>query len=345
MHCDTTTARSQRGFSVIELMIAMVIGLILTAGVLQVFTSSRATYRFNEQLARLQENERIAADMIQNDVRQAGYQGCAKQVPFTNTLNSSTTVQWNFAVPLRGHEASGAGAWLPAIDTGAVVSPRADSDILALRVPVRGAGSVALSSNMSTPTDTLKTAAVSPAPFAAGDVVMLSDCKAAAVFQVTGYSATGEISHGAGAAVTNKGPGNASNDLGHAFRAKAEIMPIETVIYYVRDNADGEPSLWRRAGGAPAEEVVEGIESMQVLYGEDTNNDRQVDAYVKANSVSDWTAVLSIRVGLLLRSVDEFGGATDNRTYSVLDAKIGPAADRRQRLVLTTTATLRNRAI
>ena len=52
-----------------------------------------------------------------------------------------------------------------------------------------------------------------------------------------------------------------------------------------------------------------------------------------------------VRVGLLLRSVDEFGGATDNRTYSVLDATIGPAADRRQRLVLTTTATLRNRTI
>ena len=346
MHRDITTARSQRGFSVVELMIAMVIGLILTAGVLQVFTSSRATYRFNEQLARLQENERIAADMIQNDVRQAGYQGCAKQVPFTNTLNSSTTVQWNFAVPLQGHEASGAGAWLPAIDTGAVVSPRAGSDILALRIPVRGAGSVALSSNMSTPTDTLKTAAGSPTPFAVGDVVMLSDCKAAAVFQVTGHnSATGEISHDAGAAALNKGPGNASNDLGHAFRAKARIMPIETVIYYLRDNDDGEPSLWRRAGGAPAEEVVEGIESMQVLYGEDTNNDRQVDTYVKANSVSDWTAVLSIRVGLLLRSVDEFGGATDNRTYRVLDATIGPAADRRQRLVLTTTATLRNRTI
>ena len=82
-----------------------------------------------------------------------------------------------------------------------------------------------------------------------------------------------------------------------------------------------------------------------MLYGEDTNNDRQVDTYVKANSVSDWTAVLSIRVGLLLRSVDEFGGATDNQTYRVLDATIGPAADRRQRLVLTTTATLRNRTI
>ena len=343
MHCDTTTAKSQRGFSVIELMIAMVIGLILMAGVLQVFTSSRATYRFNEQLARLQENERIAADMIQNDVRQAGYQGCAKEVLFTNTLNSSTAMQWNFAVPLQGHEASGASAWSPAIDTSAVVSPRGDSDILALRLPVRGARSVALSSNMSAATETLKTTVVSPAPLAVGDVVMLSDCKATTVFQVTGYSA-GEVSHDVGSAVANKGPGNASNNLGHAFRAKARITPIETVIYYVRDNADGEPSLWRRAGGAPAEEVVEGVESMQVLYGEDTSGDRQVDAYVKADSVSDWTAILSIRVGLLLRSVDEFGSATDNRTYSVLDATIGPAADRRQRLVLTTTATLRNRA-
>ena len=332
----------QRGFSVVELMVGMVIGLILMAGVLQAFSSSRATYLVNEQLARLQENERIAADMIQNDIRQAGYRGCAKEVPFTNTLNSDTEVQWNFAAPLQGNEASGS-TWSPAI-TGAIVSPRADSDILAVRVPVRGAQSVVLSSDMSASTDKLQTTAVAPAPFAAGDVVMLADCSAASVFQVTGYNA-GEISHDVGAAVTGKGPGNASNDLGYAFRTNATIMPMETVIYYVRDNDDGEPSLWRRAGGADAEEVVEGVESMQVLYGEDTSGDRQVDSYVTANNVADWENVLSVKVGLLLRSVDEFGTTEDSQTYTVLDTTVDPTDDRRQRLVLQTTAALRNRAI
>ena len=333
----------QRGFSVIELMVAMLIGLILMAGVLQAFTSSRATYTVNERLARLQENERIAADMIQNDIRQAGYRGCAKEVPFNNTLNSDTRLQWEFAAPLQGYEATSATAWSPGLDA-AIDSPLGDSDILAVRVPVRGGQSVVLTSDMSAATDNLQTAAITPAPFAAGDVVMLADCSAATVFQVTGYNA-GEISHAAGAAVANKGPGNASNDLGYVFRTNAAIMPVETVIYYVRDNNDGEPSLWRRAGGAAAEEVVEGIESMQVLYGEDTSGDRQIDGYVTANNVSDWENVLSVKVGLLLRSSDEFGSATDNQTYTVLDTTIGPVADRRQRVVLTMTATLRNRAI
>ena len=333
----------QRGFSVVELMVAMVIGLILMAGVLQAFSGSRATYTINERLARLQENQRIAADMIQNDIRQAGYRGCAKETPFSNTLNSDTTLQWNFAVPLQGYEATTATAWSPVLDA-AIDSPRGDSDILAVRVPIRGGQSVVLNSDMSAATDKLQTVAVSPAPFAAGDVVMLADCSAATVFQVTGYAA-GEISHEVGSAVTNKGPGNASNDLGYAFRTNATIMPVETVIYYVRDNAAGEPSLWRRAGGAAAEEVVEGVESMQVLYGEDTSGDRQIDGYVTANNVSDWESVLSVQVGLLLRSADEFGSATDNQTYTVLDTTIGPVADRRQRIVLTTTATLRNRAI
>lgn len=344
MHRSKTTVVNQHGFSVVELMVAMVVSLILMAGVLQVFASSRATYTINDQLARLQENERIAADMIQSDIRQAGYLGCAKEVPFTNTLNNQTAVQWNFAVPLQGYQATGTSTWSPAIDANAIVSPRSDSDILAVRVPMRGGQSVPITAAMTASTADLETTAVSPAPFAAGDVVMLSDCNAAAVFQVTAYAADGTVSHAAGAAVAGKGPGNASNDLGYAFGANATIMPIETVIYYVRDNADGEPSLWRRAGGAPAEEIVEGVDSMQVLYGEDTSGDREVDGYVTANNVTNWEDVLSIRVGLLLRT-GQFGTTTDSQTYTVLDTTFGPAADRRQRLVLTTTATLRNRAI
>lgn len=344
MYRSKTTVMNQQGFSVVELMVAMVVGLILMAGVLQVFASSRATYTVNDQLARLQENERIAADMIQSDIRQAGYLGCAKEVPFTNTLNNQAAVQWNFAVPLQGYQATGTSTWSPAIDAGAIVSPRSDNDILAVRVPIRGGQSVPITATMTASTADLETTAVSPAPFAAGDVVMLSDCNAASVFQVTAYAADGTVSHAAGAAVAGKGPGNASNDLGYAFGADATIMPIETVIYYVRDNADGEPSLWRRAGGAPAEEIVEGVDSMQVLYGEDTSGDREVDSYVTANNVTNWEDVLSIRVGLLLRT-GEFGTTTDSQTYTVLDTTFGPAADRRQRLVLTTTATLRNRAI
>ena len=50
------------------------------------------------------------------------------------------------------------------------------------------------------------------------------------------------------------------------------------------------------------DEILEGIESMQILYGEDTNNDKPTNYYVTANQVSNWRDVVSIRLRLLMRS-------------------------------------------
>ena len=74
----------QRGFSLVELMVSITIGLILLAGVLSIFFSSRSRISTNEKTARLQENGRVALDLVTHDVRSAGYQGCARGVPFNN---------------------------------------------------------------------------------------------------------------------------------------------------------------------------------------------------------------------------------------------------------------------
>ncbi len=64
---------SQRGFTLIELMIAMLIGVFLMTGVIQIFLSAKQAYRLQENLSRLQENGRFAMDMITKDIRMAGY--------------------------------------------------------------------------------------------------------------------------------------------------------------------------------------------------------------------------------------------------------------------------------
>ena len=63
----------QKGLSIIELLVAMVIGLILLLGVSQVFLSSRQTYAANEAMGRLQENGRFALEFIARSARLAGY--------------------------------------------------------------------------------------------------------------------------------------------------------------------------------------------------------------------------------------------------------------------------------
>lgn len=63
----------QQGFSLIELMIAITLALLLMAGVMQFMTSSRQTFELNSDISRIQENGRIAMDILVKDLRMAGY--------------------------------------------------------------------------------------------------------------------------------------------------------------------------------------------------------------------------------------------------------------------------------
>src|SRR5262249_8867178 len=119
--------KQQHGFSLVELMVSVTIGLILLAGVLSIFYSSKLAYLANEKTSRLQESGRAALDFLVHDVRSAGYMGCARAVPFTTTLNTPTSLMWNYAVPLQGFEATGTSAspaFSPAIP-GGTLSPAA----------------------------------------------------------------------------------------------------------------------------------------------------------------------------------------------------------------------------
>ena len=111
-------AIKQRGVSMVELMVSITIGLILLAGVMSIFFSSKVTYFANEKTARLQENGRVALDLVLHDMRASGYMGCARSVPFTSMLNTPNSMLWNYAIPLQGYESDGLGTWSPAIAAG-----------------------------------------------------------------------------------------------------------------------------------------------------------------------------------------------------------------------------------
>ncbi|KGP31306.1 hypothetical protein NY67_01610 [Xanthomonas citri pv. fuscans] len=68
--------RRNAGVSLIELMIAMVIGLVLLLGVIQVFSASRTAAQLSEGASRAQENGRFALDYLARDIRMAGHFGC-----------------------------------------------------------------------------------------------------------------------------------------------------------------------------------------------------------------------------------------------------------------------------
>jgi type IV pilus assembly protein PilW len=347
-------AGRQAGFTVVELMVAMVISLLLLGGVVTVFTGSKRTYERLERLSRTQESGRFALDAIVRDIRSAGYMGCSRPSTWANTLvGATTTLSWNFAEAIRGYEFQSGTTWLPGLPTGLTNiagGATSGSDALILRVPMLASTSATLrlTDKMASQTSTMQIAAVpsgvTPA-LEVDDVVMLADCHARAVFQITGYDpATGVIEHespGTGA------PGNASDDLGHAFEANSQIVPVRTVAYYIGTSA-GRTGLWRVAGSGVPEELVEGVERMELRFGVDTTGaDRIADSYVTADAVGvgNWGNVISVSVALLVRSPDEYGTERDTRTYTLLDKTYTAPSDRFVRQVFVTTATLRNRAL
>ena len=338
--------RTQKGLSLVELMVAMALAVLLLAGVLSIFSSSKVTYLTNEKTARLQENGRVALDLMTHDLRSSGYGGCSLGSSFTTTLNNSADVLWNYAQPVQGFESLGDGDYAPALTLALDPAPVADSDVVVVRMPVRDRPAMRLQVDLASVTDNPQVLAAS-GPITAGQIMLIADCQASTIFQASGWNVgapNGSIAHAAGGA----DPGNATADLGFQYLADARLVPVETVIYWVGDNGTG-PSLWRTIGNNAAEMLVEGVQALQVAYGEDTDADRVANDYFSADAVADWNTVISVNLAMLVRS-EETGNEVDESTFQLLEPALGgmtlgPYDDRRQRMLFTTTATLRNRAL
>jgi type IV pilus assembly protein PilW len=318
----------------VELMVAMTIGLILLAGALSVLYSSKVTYNENERVGRLQETGRAAVDLILRDLRVGGFKGCDQTTTITNTLTTPTGLLWNFQAPVEGFESTGAGAWSPAIDTTLIPTARDGSDIIAVRTSRLGSPTLITSASMATSTSDVT--ATGATAIANSSTVMISDCTAAAVFRVASSPSGSTLPTG-------------GVDLGIPFPSGSRVVPVDTVIYYIRDsgtvrNGVRNPSLWRKVGAANPEELIEGIEAMQMLYGVDTDGDRLVNSYVKASSVgaANWNRVISVSVALLIRSIEPNSITSDARAYTLLDTTVAAANDRYERTLYATTVTLRN---
>jgi type IV pilus assembly protein PilW len=171
------------------------------------------------------------------------------------------------------------------------------------------------------------------------DLVVASTCEGSDAFQITAITGTA-LAHNAGPGT----PGNATQPLSRSY-ADGQVYPISTVSYYVRLTGDGLPSLYRRINSSLATELVEGIEQMQILYGEDTDAtpDGTPNYYTTADQVTDMAKVVSIRLSLLVRTIDD-NLASEPQAYFYNNAWTTPD-DRRLRRVFTTTIAVRNRLL
>jgi len=366
------------GLSMIELLIAMVMGLTLTAGVMQVYVGNTQTERDQEARARMQENGRFAIMFLANELRMAGYLGCLSTIDensINNTLDGPPP-SFQPGVGIQGWEANG---------TGLGVTSNSANNVAIADTSDGGwstsGGNVLDSTNVVPATDIVRiwNAAGTGATINSisggagmtvvnsgltdiedGDILLLSDCQRADWVQACNVQ---EIGGGASInSVLSAGcvPGN---DVTAAMRTQAggELVKLQGTMYYIGkrgDVATNPPALFRRqlsqnAGLGNAEELVEGIENLQILYGINADNDNKktVDSYVPANLVGDWSRVISVRVSVLVQSIEDnmlpapqaysFNGVR----YDGTGGNGALPADRRLRRVFTSTITLRNRAV
>ncbi|MDP2326383.1 MAG: PilW family protein [Gammaproteobacteria bacterium] len=329
----------QAGIGLVEIMISLVLGLMVTGAIVQIYLTTKRQNEMQTSLTGRQESARFAAQLIQRDAQMAGFRGCLRDLgTVTNTLNNANNFLYNFGQHVIGFNNAGG---LPASITNVVPN----TDVLTLRT-VDDPG-ISLTAGMASNTgNPVTVAGLAPAPLANGDMVLVADCSGATVFQVNTYNAgTGAIEH-----ITAGTPGNSTLNLGRRFAAGAQVFRLRTTTYYIRESANGTgPALWRRVGLEAPQELAEGIENMQVLYGEDTDGDQSPDIYRTATAVVDWRQVVSLQVGLLAAGTQDRVADADTRTFNLLDEVIDPsggdadASDGRLRRVVTFTVAMRNR--
>lgn len=331
-----------QGLSLVELMVAITISLILLGGAISLFVNNRVNYEHNDNLSRLQENARFAMEFLVGDLRMAGYFGCADDLgKVANNVAVGTAGDLeDVSSAVEGFD-DALAAWVP---SGSGVTPGtngaggeilAGTDAITVRF-LDGAAQpvVAVGANSFDVDDA--------ASLQGGDLVGIFDCGSTDIFQITGIGGD-TLSHGgvSRSFVTDGDPATSSNP---------QIARLRAVRYYIGQSANG-PSLFREfiddTGVVTRQELVEGIENMQILFGEDEDADGTPNRFRLAGNVGNWNNVLAARIGLLAHTLQPYGqGEIAAQNHDVDgDGTVDAAAnnDNRARRVFTTTVLLRNR--
>ena len=352
------------GLTLVELMVAITIGLIILTAVARLFVTSRSTYTIEEGLARVQESGRFAVEFLSQDIRMAGYAGCSANLTggqvgnlvdppaspttfnpdgvagYKYTCTSSCTgalSEWSPSSPIPLSDYFLTGSIMPISGTDILVIQHADTTGTHLT-----GNSVPSNANIKI----INTTALA-GMIAVGDILMISDCKAADIIKVNSTSS------GSGTKTITHIYNPTNNKLLHDYGNDAEIMKLVTRVYFIgrRDNSSSNPAaLYRKELSGSllvAQELVEGVEVMKLSYGEDTDTtkDGVPNIYrTSPSAVSNWRQVLTVRVGLLVRTSTTVDQENDTRTYDLagITAAAGPYNDKYRRRAFNSTIQLRN---
>nr|WP_298132017.1 prepilin-type N-terminal cleavage/methylation domain-containing protein [uncultured Pseudoxanthomonas sp.] len=281
--------RHQHGLSLIELMVALVLGLLVVGAAFAIFHSNQMTYQSNQGLARMQENARVAFELVSQDIRGAGGNSCSKYALVALDDGSEE------AELIRDTYVSGDATRMRLVG----------GDNVAYRVVSATSNSITLDE------DDLP---ASGNVFDDGDVLLL--CNPGRTFVV---EVSGDVT-GATVTFTPSLPAGVTLTGSPAAPTTAMIARMRDVEWFVEANGRGGAlgnSLYVSRNGGDREEVAEGVQDITIGYLHSGAAD-----YVAA-ALPRPAEVVAVRVTMTLRGQDVDGAQLTRQTSNVVSLRKG----------------------
>lgn len=271
--------RGMRGLSLIELMVALAIGLVVTLGIVGVMGINQQNLRITEGLSESQENARMAFELMARDVRQARDTSCGPVDSIANNLNAQWWGEW---WPIRGVDGSTS---IGAVSVGGDVAQRVDKTHA---LQLQGSGETRIISTISSNKLGLQSAAGS---LNSGPVI-ICDLQTASL-------------HTAAASATNEIKITPDVTVSSTDNPQFQVSRLTAVTWYIGNNGRGDEggrSLYRVRllpdGTTTTEEILPGVVDMQLRY----HLKDGADFVNSVASKSDWNSVNAIQLTLITES-------------------------------------------
>lgn len=309
------------GVSLVELLVSLSLGLLVAGAMVALYLSTARNYRQFEAMGQLQSNARYVFEIMGHDIRMAGNMGChVPEQPTPANFVSQYDQHWwsNTDRPLFGiRESADANA---AGDGGFPVeygdkALRGDS-VIVLRADPDDQPTGVIAAYNSASNDPIRLATGS---FNTGSLLLLTDCRTtSSLFQAKAAEQGNAVLHDS----PLSSPLTGAQDM-----TGAQLLHLSANAYYLRNSTrkyansgDYIPSLYRQTlttssgqMATKAEELVSGVTDLQIRYGVDSDGNGELDGYVDAGAVADWSQVLAVRVTITLEANGDPDSATSTR--------------------------------
>lgn len=323
--------KSQKGLTLLEMMIAMSVGVFLLGGVMITFSSMRGTTTETMGLGEVQENGRLALSILRRDIEHSGFWG-----QYQSQLSSDL-----LAIPAAPSPDCSGGSNSTNDGSFPIVSDWTFWSLWA--TAATSANVLGCISNATTGSDVVQVKRAISNPTDVGSF------RSNRFYLIASSSSAAIVS-------------GAANSSSYPVIDNANNWMYQHLVYYVANttlDGDSIPTLMRQrlivnSGGnasMSSEPVIDGIENIRFMFGIDVDLDGRVDSYIGSESVSrdywnqgssDTSYILSVRIYILARALEPDPQYTNNNTYTLGDRTVNGGGDNYRRMLFSTTTSVIN---